>query len=298
MRILLFLTILFCSFVFSACVVDEKTKMVNCIEVKSNQIEVNKEFYGTVKAQHVAELSFQTEGKIVFFPFAKGDFVKKGQVIAKLDGGLYKIKKKEEQAKLQEILVGYEKSKSYFARMDVLHKEGAISDHDWEDAYFGLKSLDAQIKTQKEKVKYLEKEIDYNNIVAPFDGYIASKESDVGNYAKIGVPVATLINSSETQIEFLADSSFVNNLFLFDEVQVVIQNKTYDGKIIKISKTSQDYGGYPVKISLFKKYDDIKDGMSALIKIPIKSLKIFYLPLECLFEEKNNWYIYKIVDIS
>ena len=46
-------------------------------------------FLGTVKFQHISNLSFQENGILTYIPFTKGDFVKKGQLVAKIDDTLY-----------------------------------------------------------------------------------------------------------------------------------------------------------------------------------------------------------------
>ena len=65
--------------------------------VNVSDIEKTKSFEGSIKPRLVTKLSFQTEGKISFMPYSKGDFVRKGQVIARLDGILYKVKKEKFQ---------------------------------------------------------------------------------------------------------------------------------------------------------------------------------------------------------
>jgi len=65
----------------------------SCINVSN--IEEKKSFKGFIKQRPMTKLSFQADGKISFLPYKKGDFVRKGEVIARLDGVLYKIKKEK-----------------------------------------------------------------------------------------------------------------------------------------------------------------------------------------------------------
>ena len=142
--------LLIITFLLYGCNSYEKITKVEYIKVANKQNK--KEYQGIIKAQNSAILSFQAEGKIIYLPFSKGDFVKKGQTIAKLDGILYVIRKNEEQAKLHELTVKLNKQKAYYARLDILHKEGAISDNDWESAYFELQAIEQEIAIQKEKI--------------------------------------------------------------------------------------------------------------------------------------------------
>ncbi|MBQ8475490.1 hypothetical protein IJ531_00350, partial [bacterium] len=43
----------------------------------------SKTFRGYIKEQDIKNLAFQTDGKISFLPYSKGDYIRKGQVIAR-----------------------------------------------------------------------------------------------------------------------------------------------------------------------------------------------------------------------
>lgn len=305
MKFINFLKIFFISLLLFALCACEKANIENNKINSFDYIKVEKPldsnfktFHGFVKSQLISALSFQTEGRIIFMPYTKGDFIKKGQVLARLDGILYKIKKNEEQATLQNAIIQYNKSKSTFRRMDILHKEGAISDNDWEDAYFDLKSYDEQIKIQREKIRYLDKEISFNIITAPYDGFIVQKNAEVGGYAKIGEPVLIFSGSNKTQVEVMVDSSIINKINLDEKVQLLRNDETYEGKIAHISRTSLNEGGYLVKIYLNELYENLKDGMSIDVKIPFDENNIVYIPLNSIFESDGQKYVYKIDNIK
>ena len=42
-------------------------------------------FHGVIKSKRIADLSFQSEGKIIYLPYSRGDFVKKGQTVAVIE---------------------------------------------------------------------------------------------------------------------------------------------------------------------------------------------------------------------
>ena len=77
-------------FLFGGYFQEEKITNVDYIKVQDEKMR-SKTFYGIVKAQNNSNLSFQSEGKIIYMPYTKGDFVKKGDVIARLDGELYTL---------------------------------------------------------------------------------------------------------------------------------------------------------------------------------------------------------------
>lgn len=278
------------------CFSNYTTQDLNYIKIE--KINTKKEYQGIIKAQNSADLSFQSEGRITYLPYTKGDFVKKGTPIAKINSELYLIKKSEEQAKLQEYIIQQEKLKNNYSRLDTLHKAGAISDNDWENAYFELKTTGQQIKTQKEKINYINKELSYNTIFAPFDGYISEKFSDVDSYAKIGSPIIRLINSDGLQAEITVGQNDINNIKLNGTAIIVAQDKIYQGLITHISKSSLNSGGYLVKISIKDSTKNLKEGMSAKVNLNLQNINSFFLPLESIFEIENKTFVYKVSDMG
>ena len=287
---LLLLLVLF----LSSCNLAFNSNDKNVCEIYKINNKTKRMFHGFVKAQHIIDLSFQTQGDIVYFPYTTGDFVKKGIVIARLDGILYKIQKQQELARLNEAKIRKNRYDAYFKRVDMLHKAGAISDNDWDDAYFNLKSAMQDIEIQNEKIKYINKQISYNEIKAPFSGYIFEKKSDIGALASVGVPVVSMIASKETEVDTMVDSSVINFLKINQNVDVKRKDKIYKGKIAHISKSSLKTGGYLIRIFLENNFLELKEGMSVDVEFNIDTPSIF-IPLKyVLFDNNGDKFVYKI----
>lgn len=260
-------------------------------EIKNKNTKI---FHGYVKAQHLIDLSFQSEGKIIEIPVTIGDYVKKGQLLARLDGILYKIQKQEELARLNEARIRENRYSAYFKRVDILHKAGAISDNDWDEAYFNLKTATQDIAIQKEKINYIEQQISYNELRAPYDGYIYEKKTDAGAYASLSQPILTMITSNKTEVDTMVDSSVVNYLKTSLPVKVLKEDVKYFGSVAHFSKSSLNTGGYLVRIYLDKLYPDLKEGMSVDVEFNLDKSKIL-IPLKFLkINNENKKFVYKI----
>ena len=297
MRIIKSIFILVFTMFLFGCTKYENLNDFNYIKINIPKYE-NKIFHGIVKSSNNANLSFQTEGKITYFPFADGDFIKKGQTIARLDGTLYEIRKKEEQNRLKQYIIQQDKQKSYYHRLDLLHKEGAISDNDWESAYYELKVLAEQIQTQKEKINYINKELDYNKVTAPYDGYIAKKYQSVGSIAQIANPIAFFISSEGFLVDIMVDENTINKLKINDSAKIKILDKNYLGNIAHISKTDMNFSGYVVKVKIKDATNYLKEGMSADVYFNFKNDEKLFIPIEYVFEENGKKYVYKVANIK
>lgn len=290
--------VLFLLFIFllNTCNDTQKIKRYEYVKIKKeNNVQI---FNGIIKANNSTILSFQNEGIINFLPYTKGDFVKKGTIIAKLDSTLLEIRKNEEEAKLKEHYLQKEKQEKYYKRLNILHDEGAISDNDWESANYEFQITAQKIKIQKEKINYINKELNYNIITSPFDSYISKKFSDIDSYAKKGSPIVEIISSKGFQAEIMIGENIVNNLNLGQAVTIESQNEKYKGKIEHIAKSSLDSGGYLIKISIENNTNKLKEGMEAKIYLIPKKESTIYLPLKYIVFENDNKFIYKLKDIK
>ena len=257
MRILVVLIVIFLLLITNSVTPKQKAQYIKLEEFAHGKTV----FHGILKANNSTTLSFQSEGRIVFLPYTKGDFIKKNQVIARLDGVLYSIKKNEENAKLNEFIIQKQRQNKYFKRLDVLHKAGAISDNDWENAFYELKAINQRIDAQKQKIKYLDKEISYSVLLAPYDGYITEKYSDVEMYSKVGAPVVDFIASNGLQAEIMVDENFVDKVYQNQIVCVIDNNQQYKGVVSHIAKSNLNSGGYLIKIQLLDYGYTLKEGM-------------------------------------
>ncbi len=290
----IFLIIVFCLLFITGCN-NSKKETIETYKILSAP---KKTFLGTVKFQHTAYLSFQEDGVITYIPFSKGDFVKKGQIIAKIDDTLYKIRKSEELASLSEKEVEYKQSKNYFKRMSILHSAGGVSDNDWEDADFNMKAKAKQISLQKEKIHYIEKQLAYTILTSPYDGYILEKTGEVGEYTTASKVVLTIINSPKTQLEVMVSSDVVNDLKLNDEIVAFRNNVSYKGNIAHISQSSSNSGGYLIKIFLDNFYPDLKEGMNADVEFLNLGNNSIFIPINSIIKENGENYVYKIDNIK
>lgn len=286
--------------VLCACKANKsEIKKVNTYKVINDMNNNYKIYSGSITSQNRPTLSFRIEGKIIYFPYTQGDFIKKGNTIAKIDNTLYDIEKKQIQAQLQEADISYTKAKKYYSRMDMLHKAGGISDNDWEDAYYALQTDRENINIQRQKLKYINEQISYSTIYAPFDGVIETKYKEKGDYIQAFEPILNFIENNKTQVEIMVEDDVINTLKIGQIVTAKQKEQEFTGRIYHISKSSQKDGGYLVKIILNNAPDTLLEGMSVDVFLAnANQKKSIFIPISCTFEKDNESYVYKIVNIE
>lgn len=120
-----------------------------------------------IEAFAEADVIAKVGGEVRQLLVEEGDEVRKGQVLARLDGERLKLELNESEAKLRKLQRDYERN------ID-LQSKGLISDGDFEKIKYEMKALEAAFNLAS-------LELDYTQIRAPIDGVVAGRFVKLGN---------------------------------------------------------------------------------------------------------------------
>ena len=152
-------------------------------------------FPGILDAAQGVDLSFEVGGRLVELPVKKGQRVKKGDLVAKLDASDFDNQVKNAKAAV-------EFARSSFERIEKALESHAVSREEWARAKASLDQAEAQLAIAKKARKDAE-------LRAKFDGLVATTYVD--NYAMVqaGTPVAKLQGDKEVTIDVSVPESYV-----------------------------------------------------------------------------------------
>ncbi|NDW12552.1 efflux RND transporter periplasmic adaptor subunit [Bacteroides sp. 214] len=165
-----------------------KALNVNAEVVKMQNLVDDLKTKGRLIPDEEVDLSFQTSGLITTIYFQEGSFVKKGQLLVKVNDAPLQaqLMKLEAQLKLAEDRV---------FRQNTLLQKDAVSQEAYQQVKTDLASLHADIALVKAN-------IDLTELRAPFDGVIGLRQVSEGAYASPSVVIAKLTKTSPMKIEF------------------------------------------------------------------------------------------------
>ena len=131
-------------------------------------------YAGTAPIEAFAEANViaKVGGEIRQLLVEEGDEVRKGQVLARLDGERLRLELNESEAKLRKLQRDYERNVD-------LQAKGLISDGDFEKIKYEMEAREAAFNLAS-------LELDYTQIRAPIDGVIAERFVKIGNTISAG----------------------------------------------------------------------------------------------------------------
>lgn len=139
-------------------------------------------YSGTAPIEAYAEATVvaKVAGEIVEVLSEEGEFVREGQVLARLDGDRLRLELEQSDARLQQL-------RRDFARNRDLRDRGLISEGDFDKIQYEMEALEASNNLAR-------LELSYTQIKAPIAGVIAERLVKTGNTIKVGDPVFQVVS--------------------------------------------------------------------------------------------------------
>ncbi|HOK41351.1 MAG TPA: efflux RND transporter periplasmic adaptor subunit [bacterium] len=256
---------------------------------------------GDVEAYLKAEISAKITGVIDKINCELGDYVKKDDVIIKINDKEYQEQLNNANISYKLVLVSYEKQKielenlkSQYERTKELYQNNLTSKENFENieakyriAEANLKYLETQIEQEKIKIQQSQINLDYTIIRAPFSGFISDIYYQNGSLATAGKVILSMVDISKIKIQF--DISEMYYPLIKKEIPVKFKvpglSQEFSGKITNISPILDNKNrSAKIEVTVNNNNYLLKPGMTANIILDImKYENIPVVPLDAIY---------------
>jgi membrane fusion protein (multidrug efflux system) len=179
------------------------------VEIK----EMNPEYFaryfevtGVMEAMNDAFISPEINGQIQTIAVDRGSWVRKGDLILKLNTDVT-------QKTMEEVETSLELAKSVFTKQEELWKQNIGSELQYLEAKNGMESLEARLAT-------LQQQLEMARVTAPFSGIIDDIMVEEGELASPGIPLVHLVNLSEMRVSANVSESYLSSVNPGDQVEL------------------------------------------------------------------------------
>lgn len=200
--------------------VQEQTVRVKVKEIQAEAVNGEQGFSGTIEESSGTSLSFAVSGTIKKIYVSAGQTVGAGQLIAELDPitmqNAYNIAK-----------TALEQAQDTYNRMKELHDAGSLPEMQWI-------AIDNQLKTAISQEALAKKSLTDTKLYAPFSGYIAAKDAEIGQNAIPGSSVVKLVNISSVKVKISVPENDIQRIAKGSSMKVVVPalgNREFSGQV-------------------------------------------------------------------
>jgi RND family efflux transporter MFP subunit len=211
----------------------------------------------------IKEINFLSEnaGRVSKIFVEEGDYVKKGQVLARVDAEILNTDRETAEATLQNALRDESRYSSSF-------KTGGVTQQQLDQAKLSVKNARLRLQASQRRVSDA-------NIKSPINGIVNKKFIEVGAFVTAqGTELFELVDVSSLKLKVNVNESQVARLKLGDEVQIksnVFPTEDFKGKVTFIAPKADNSLNFPIEIQVENnKPNTIKAGMygTAIFKFP------------------------------
>ncbi len=241
---------------------------------------------GIVKENQTVNLGFKAQGQIQRIYVRAGDYVREGQMLAKIDDKDYRLQ-------LSATEIQYNQLKTEVERLEELYKRNGIPGNDYEKAAAGLEAMGVQLEGNR-------RQVEYTSLRSPASGYIQSVNFRESEMVDAGRPVFTLLDTSSLVVETDLPADLYMQRGDFGTVSCranLLPGEQFPLKLLSISHKSSGSQLYKMQLTIAgASRTPLSAGMNVEVAIELRqkdaASDACTLPVNSVFAENGKHYIW------
>lgn len=260
------------------------------------------------KAVKSAYINPKVAATIKSFNVKEGDFVSAGSTLAQLDGSDYEIAVNASKAQLSAAEAGVMQAEAAFAkisadyeRFKTLKESGSVSESQFEQVESGYKQAEAGLAAAKAQRNMAQSALDgntrqfnYTSIIAPFSGYIASRNGEIGEMASPASPrpMFEIVQTDKLKVEIFISELEIGGIdknttakVIFDafpEKEVTARVNLINSKVDTMTKSIK------VEMLIDNPGNVFKSGMTVRVRFTLPEHEYLVVPRNAVFTRDNE----------
>ncbi|MDR3048499.1 MAG: efflux RND transporter periplasmic adaptor subunit [Elusimicrobiota bacterium] len=203
------------------------------------------------------DIGSKVPGRVISIFVKEGDMVKKGQVLAKLDGKEIRAKLRTASAGLSAARQQYAFAEKTFNRIAEIYEQGVIARQNYDEAYHSRNAAGQRVAALRGQYAEVASYVRELTIKAPIDGEITQIAAKEGELASQGFPIFTILKNNEFWVVFNIREDDLKDIKLGNSYQLYLPSldKTFEFEVYYIApmgnfaswKPTADTGNYDLK---------------------------------------------------
>ncbi len=174
---------------------------------------------GSLMARREARIAADGGGKIVATFVERGDSVRRGDPLARLDARSQAFASVEARAQTEALRAQEQTARLDCQRAESLFAGNAISRAEYDRTSGSCAASGHSVAAARARALLAAKAVGDSIIRAPFDGVVAERSIDVGNYVAVGQPIASLVDVDTLRLELSVPESALAAVQAGDSVE-------------------------------------------------------------------------------
>ncbi len=242
---------------------------------------------GRTRASEEANVAFRVSGTLQRVYVKAGDYVRQGQVIARMDDRDYRVQFEAAEAEYTQVRNEANRVMSLYT------DDGVGTANNYDKARYGLHQME-------QKLQHCRDQVADCMLRAPFDGYVQSVLRDSYETVGAGMPVISLIGQGQTEviINIPASENLRRDMFAsFSASFDVVPDVEFPLQLLNIARQANVNQLYEVRLGLKGNHPQITPGMSTMVHLRYKDngRRSITVPLSAIHHSGKASYVFVYV---
>jgi RND family efflux transporter MFP subunit len=223
----------------------------------------------------------------------QGDWVKKGTVLAVVRQQDYLDKVQQAKAQLARSQAELDKAKLSFDRVSALYASQSATKPDYDSAQAQLASTTASVSGAQAQVSEANVALSYCSLQAPFDGWIVSRNVDLGTLVGPATNGFTLADTQSVKAVFGVPDTSMSRVKLGQHLAITTDSlpQSFAGRVSAISPAADPKSRvFSVEVTIPNSHDRLKSGMIASLALdgPQLPQSVLAVPLSAVIRDPEH----------
>ncbi len=289
----------------------EESVPVEIMTVKRGDIVQSLSYTGDICAEFEVNVFSKIADRIETFYVDEGDYVQKGQPLARILAGTIEQGVKQAEAALLAARVQQSNLKLEFERAERLYGEDALSKQQYDAVKTQYEASAAQTEQAEAAFKSAGSLFKDALITAPISGIIGKRYFENGDMATPSAPLLRIVQMERVRIEFNATEEDLGKLAIGQRADVKVKaypDTVFAGKVVKISPILDPLTRMAeVEVLVPNRAGMLKPGMFANVEVTTSILHdVLVVPRHATLESTTmervngkekvvrNYYVFKV----
>ena len=266
---------------------EKAKKLVTTTNIELKDFKRFVEVQGVVESDDIVSVTSEVGGRIIVYKIKEGQYVKKGQLLAKID--LEQIDKQE-----AELSKSLELATELYERQSRLWKQNIGS----EVQYLQAKNNKERIEKTMETMRFQKRKA---NVYAPISGVVDKEFLKLGDLAAPGMPIVQIINTNKVKVVANVPESYLGKVKKGEKVTVKFPalDQTTTARVSQLGRTiNPSNRTFEVEVELSNKGGVLKPNLLSLMLInDFSATNSVVIPIDLVQQEvSGKQYVYIVED--
>jgi membrane fusion protein, multidrug efflux system len=254
---------------------------------------------GTLRGDRETDLAANVNGRVNATSVERGEQIKPGQVLAKVDTRAAALSAADARAQVGSIQAQAQQAQAECVRYEQLKAKGAISDLEYQQKITQCQTLPLNVQAASARAALAAQNVGDGVIRAPFAGVVTERYVEVGQYVRQDSRVVTIVSVDPLRLQITVPEAQVANVKQGAAVDFTVAgyaDKRFEGKVRFVSGALRSSTRDLIAEAIVPNPERLlMPGMFADVELVTGTQRLPSVPKQALLEQDEQSRVFVIV---